>query len=214
MRSIFHNPRQQPGVVEVVVLDEWDGCCSGPHGGPCVFKCQLFDGDVGVPNHGGTENHPHPNLTDDLEASCQPFFVLLENLDVVVDEPNGPEPQGAEDHQLSVDVGQIRKQERGHKDGAKHDGASHGGGALRVHLAFQAEVAHNLSNLHQLQPLDDALAKQNAHRQRGHQAHARSDRDNAEQAGARQVVDLAKVGEEVVEHGGIEGWGVRFRWWG
>ena len=68
----------------------------------------------------------------------------------------------------------------GNKDGAENDEASHGGGALLVHLAFQSEIANDFTHLLQLQPFDDALAKQNAHQQRS-QAHARAERDKAEQ---------------------------------
>ena len=201
LRGILEEPREQPGVVEVVVLDEGDGGGRRAHRGPCSVVCEFFDGDVRMPHHGRSKDQPHADLSDDLEPSCQPLFVLLEHLDVVVDETDGAEPHRAEDHQLGVDVGEVREQQRWQKNRAEDDEAAHGGGALLVHLAFQAEVSNDFAHLLQLQTLDDALAKQNPHHQRRHQAHARAEGHEAEQAGAWQVVHLAEGGEEVVEHG-------------
>ena len=154
-----------------------------------------------MPNHRRPQNQTHPDLSDDLEPAGKSFLVLLEDLDVVVDEPDGSEPHGGENHKLGVDVGEVREQQRRHEDRTEDDEAAHGGGALLVHLAFEAEVTDDFAHLLELQALDDALAKQNAHQQRRHEAHARAERDVAEQAGAWQVVDLAEGGEQVVQHG-------------
>ena len=116
-----------------------------------------------MPNHRRPQNHTHPDLPNDLETAGKSFLVLLEDLDVVVDEPNGSEPHGGENHELGVDVCEVREQQRRQEDRTEDDEAAHGGGALLVHLAFEAEVPHNLAHLLQLQALDDALAKQNAH---------------------------------------------------
>ena len=160
----------------------------------------VLDGHVGMPPHDGADDDAHADLADDLEAACESFFVFLEDLDVVVDEADGAQPHRYEQHHLGVDVGQVGKQQRRNQDGREDDEAAHGRGALLVHLAFQPEVAHDFTYLLELQPFDDALAKEDANDQRRDQAHARAERDVLEQACAGHVHHGIEVGEEVVQH--------------
>ena len=160
--GIFHQPRQQPSVVKVVVLDERDGCGGGSYGGPSAIIGQFLDGDVRVPNHGGAQNQSHPHLSQDFESACESFLVFLKDFDIVVDETNGPEPNRAEDHQLGIDVGEIREQEGGDEDGAKNDQATHGRCALLVHLAFKPQVSNNFTYLFELQLFNDSPSKEDS----------------------------------------------------
>ena len=203
---VVHQPRQEPGVVEVVVLDEGNGGGGGAHGGPRAIRREFLDRDVRVPHHGCAQNHAHPHLSNDLEATGQSFLVLLEHLDVVVNEPDGSKPHGAQDHELGVHVGQVREQQGRDEDGPEDDESAHGGGALLVHLAFKPQVPHDFAHLLQLESLNDPLAKQDAHQEARQQAHPGPEGHEIEQTQARQVVEFAEGGEEVVQHG-VRSWG-------
>ena len=92
-----------------------------------------------------THTQSQHNLTEDFELAGHAGFVLLEDLDIIVDESNQPQPHGGDQHGDDVDVVQLCQQQGGDDNGRKDDETAHGGGALLLFLPFEAEIADGLA---------------------------------------------------------------------
>ena len=75
----------------------------------------------------------HDDLAQNLVASGQTLLVLLENLDVVVEKPDGTEPNCGADHEKGIDVAQSAEEQCGNQDGQNDDEATHRGNPHFVH---------------------------------------------------------------------------------
>lgn len=81
----------------------------------------LFDDHLRAEPHDQAHDNAQAHLSDNLETTVEPLFVLAEYLDIVVQETDQPEPHGRNDHQQDVDVGQVAEQQDRDQDRREDD---------------------------------------------------------------------------------------------
>ena len=173
-------PRRQIGIVEVVVFDKRYGGLGrldvlvavgdGYFLSPWLHSLHVFaHDDVGTHPHGASHYQSEAHLAYDLELAAHAVLVVTLHLEPVVGKSESSEPYGGQQHQSHVDAAEIAHEQAGHEYGDYYDDASHGGGAFFLHLSFKAEITHDLSDLHQLQAVDDAAAEYHGDKQRQHE---------------------------------------------
>ena len=137
--------------------------------------------------HREAHNQAQAHLAHNLELALHALLVVMGNLDIVVAEAQRAAPQRGNDHEYHVDVAQLAQQQAGHHDGQDDDDASHGGSAFLLHLPLQAQVAHNLAHLHELQAVDNLAAKHDGYKQRQDERKTGTEGDVVKQPRARHV---------------------------
>ena len=75
-----------------------------------------FGSDGGMEIHHRSHDDADPHLTHQLELPGQTALALLEDLDVIVDEADGAEPEHTGEQQQDVHVVEPREQQRGYHD--------------------------------------------------------------------------------------------------
>lgn len=156
--------------------------------------------DVVREPHGRADDQSETDLSDDLETPLEPLLVVPEDLDVVVQPADEPEPQGRADHQLDVNVVEPPEQKDRHEYGHEDDDAAHRRRAPFLELPFESEVADLLADLLAAQEVDDAAAENDDDEQREDHGRRRTERNVLEHARARNVVETVEVLEQMVEH--------------
>ena len=218
---------REPRIVELVVLDERDRRLRGldalgahdhavrrdalDHLAVVVHE-DLLDGfdhlvahhDFGRSAHHRADDDADAHLSHDLELAFEPLLVVAEDLDVVVQEAQQPQPDGRNDHQLNVDVVQPAEQQHGNQHGQKDHHAAHGGRAPFLELAFEAEVADLLADLTALHEADDPLSEGDRNEQRQDDGQRRAERDVLEHARTGQVVRTVEILEKMIQHTSIK----------
>ena len=211
-----------PAVVELVVLDEGDGRLGGfgaLGAEQQVLPDALFDRTVGIDidgldglrdllahrnvgrkPHGGADDDAQSDLPHDLEATLEPLLAVAEDLDVVVQTADQPEPHGRHEQQLDVDVVQAPEQQRRHQNGQQDDQSAHGGGAALLELSFEPQVADLLADLLAAQEVDDRASEDDGDEQRKDDGPRRTERNVLEHARTGKVVGLIEITEQMVEH--------------
>ena len=204
---------REPSVVEFVVLDEGDG----GFGGLGAFRAQddvplhafdhrsvgvqidglhglrdlLADDDLGRKPHRRADDDAQPDLAHDLKAALEPLLVVAEDLDVVVQPADQPQPDGRDDHQLDVDVVEPSEEQDRDEDRQQDDDAAHRGGAAFLELSLEPEVADVLADLLAAQEVDDLAAEDDDDQQREDDGRRRAERNILEHTRARDVVVFA-----------------------
>ncbi len=138
-------------------------------------------------------------LTHDLEPACQSLFVLEENLDIVVNKSDHPQPYGRDDHQDDVNIVQLGKKQYGDENGHQDNDATHSGSALFLHLTFKSEITDLLPYLLPLQHSDHSFTPDRGDEQSKDHRHGRTEGDVFEHPGSRDI-KIFKVSEEIVKH--------------
>ena len=113
--------------------------------------------------HGEAHNQAEAHLTYNLEFALHALLVVLLDFQVVVGKSERATPDGGHNHQHHIHIVEFTEQQAGDDDTA------HGGGALLLHLTLQAEIAHNLAHLHELEAFDDFFAEHDGDKKRQHQ---------------------------------------------
>ena len=160
----------QVGVVEIVVLDERNRGLGAFHRLTFVDDFHLVShfGALHIfANHGiGTQiereahDESHDDLAQNLVASGQTLLVLLENLDVVVEKPDGTEPNCGADHEKRIDIAQSAEEQCGNQDSQNDDEATHRGNPHFVHTeGVDIGVASGFTDVTALHPFDEILAE-------------------------------------------------------
>ena len=162
----------------------------------------LFpDDDVRAHPDGQTHDEAEGDLPEELGFLGKPFLPLLEHLDIVVGETQGSAPQGAEQQQDHVDVGQVAEQQDAREDGQDDDDAAHRRGPFLLDLPLEAEVAHGFSDLVALEGADDPLARQEGEQHRRHHRHDGAEGQVMHQSHSGDVDPRRlEVSEQVVNH--------------
>ena len=76
-------------------------------------------------NH-SSHNQPNHHLSHDLVPSNQPLGLFLHDLEIVVQEPDGPEGDGDEQDQDDIAVLNIRPEKRRYHQRREHNQSPHG----------------------------------------------------------------------------------------
>ena len=116
---------------------------------------------------------------------------LAEDLDVVVQPADQPQPDGRDDHQLDVDVVEPSEEQDRDEDRQQDDDAAHRGGAAFLELSLEPEVADVLADLLAAQEVDDLAAEDDDDQQREDDGRRRAERNILEHTRARDVVIFA-----------------------
>ena len=190
-------PRDELGVVEVVVLHEGDGRLGRFRflrveldfldGVALADLHVLADNDVGTEEEDETHDETQTYLADDFEPSVHSLFVLLKYLDIVVGEAQGTEPHRRYHHQNKINIRQLGAQQDGDEDGDDDDDTTHRGRSLLAHLSLQAQVAYRLAYLEILQAVDDAPTDGRSDEKREDERQSGAERHVLEHAGARKI---------------------------
>ena len=124
---------------------------------PRAADLHVFaDHDVRTEIERQADNQPETHLGDDLEASVQPLFILLEDLDIVVCKAQCAQPDGGDEHKDQVDVVQPGEEEQGDDDGDDDDDAAHRRCTFLAQLTFETQFADGFADLEAAQAVDDA----------------------------------------------------------
>ena len=124
------------GVVKVVVLDKGNGGFGGLdglafvdhfHAGLAAARDFHVLADYGIGTKIKRQAHDETNdhLPEYLIATCKSFLVLAEYLDVVIEEAQGSEPYGCDNHQYHIDIAQTPQEQTGHENGHDNNDATH-----------------------------------------------------------------------------------------
>ena len=186
-------------VIEFVVLDERDRRIDGFFGRRHIDRAALpvvvdifhmrarrvsvqflLGHDLRAEPHRATDDQSETDLPDDLVPAAEPFLVLAKHLDVVVQETDQSEPDGRNDHQPRINVGQVAEQQRRDQNRNQDNNAAHRRRSAFLQLSFEAEVAHLLADLLALQETDDPAAENHSDRQRQNNRHRRTERQRQE----------------------------------
>ena len=108
-------------------------------------------------------------MTYNLEFALHSLLVVLLDFQVVVGKSERATPDGGHNHQHHIHIVEFTEQQAGNENGNDDDDTAHGGGALLLHLTLQAEIAHNLAHLHELEAFDDFFAEYDGDKERQHQ---------------------------------------------
>ena len=193
------HPGGEVGIVEVVLLHEGDCGLRGLYllrfidylldhvGGVVDNLVVLAHDNVGRAHHGQAHYQAETYLADNLEFAAHAVLVVALHLEVVVGEAQSAEPHGGHQHQNHVDVGEVAHQQAGEHRGHYYYDATHGGGAGFLHLPLEVEVAHNLSYLHPLQPVDNLASEHHGDEQRHEQGHSGAEGEVVHQSRAGDV---------------------------
>ncbi len=146
----------------------------------------LYDGHRGVEIHCHAYDERYAHLTHNLIFALHAVFVVLAQLEVVVEETYRAEPHRCEQHEQHVDVGEVAHQQAGYKYGEDDNDTAHCRCAGLCHLAGEVEVADNLANLHFLQAVYHAAAYEDGKQERDHKGGARAESDVVHQPYARE----------------------------
>ena len=107
-----------------------------------------------------SDDKTYRQLTDNLVAAFQSFFVLAEYLDIVVHKAQESQPYRGDNHQQQIDVAHTSQQDNGYQDGDNDDDTAHGRNALLLNAKrVDAWIACGLSNVTALHPLDEVFTK-------------------------------------------------------
>ena len=220
-----HVGRNEPVVIELVVLHEGDGglgrflrFVAGVCGHRVALLCRrvrivrpdvhhgrfglrlLDDDDVAAEAHDRADDDAESHLADYLESALEPLLVFAEYLDVVVGETEQAEPYGRHYHELDIDVAQVAEEYYRDEHGSEDYQSSHRGGSAFLHLSFQTEVANLFAYLVPPEPFDYLFAEDGADEQRKDDCTYRAERKVAEQARSRQVEMGSEVFEQRIKH--------------
>ena len=186
-------------VVEVMALDERDGCLQRLVRFALMLHYYLLTltlvNEVLVhldvwrrPQH-KTHYQTDTHLTYYLVATLQAFLVVAEYLYEVVHAAQHTEPQRGDNHQYEVDVAQASEQKHRNKDGDDDDDAAHRRHSYLLHTErVDACVARSLSNLLALEILDKLLAEPCRDNERQYQRQQRTERNVAPHVRATNAV--------------------------
>ena len=147
----------------------------------------LLGHDLRAEPHRATDDQSEADLPDDLVPAAEPFLVLAKHLDVVVQETDQSEPDGRNDHQPRINVGQVAEQQRRDQNRNQDNNAAHRRRSAFLQLSFEAEVADLLADLAALQHADDPFAEDHADHQREDNAHRGPERQREEHARAGNI---------------------------
>ena len=125
---------------------------------------------------------------------------MAEDLDVVVQTADQPQPDGRDQHQPDVDVAQVADEQHRDQDGDEDDDATHRGGTLLLQLALQPEVADLLANLLAAQEVDDPASEDDDDQQRQDDGRRGAEREVLEHARTGQVIGFVQILEKVIKH--------------
>ena len=160
----------------------------------------VADDDLLRQAHRRADDDAQPDLSHDLETALEPLLVVAENLDVVVQSADQPQPYGRDDHQLDVDVVEPSEQKDRNQNRKQDDHAAHGGGAALLELSLQTEVADLFADLLAAQEVDDLAAENDDDQQREDDRRRGAERNVLEHARTGQVVGFVQILEDVIEH--------------
>ena len=147
----------------------------------------LAHHDVGTQIHCHPDNQPDAHLPHDFEFAFQSVFVVAGKLHVVVEKTQQAKQQCRHDHQHHVHVGKIAQQDTRHKNGYDNDDAAHRRRSRFAHLPFKPEIAHDFTNLHQLEAVDDSPPDDGCNEYGKYQCRRRAECQIAEQSSARNI---------------------------
>ena len=156
--------------------------------------------DVWREPHGDADDQSEAYLADHLIFAGKTLLVVVFQFAVVVERPDGAHPDGGHEHQDHVYIAQIAQQQAGQEYGENDDDAPHGGCAALLHLAFEAEIAHLLANLHLLEASDDGAAQSHGQNQRKGECDACAKRDEVHQMPPREICRLEILLEDRIKH--------------
>ena len=77
-----------------------------------------------------TYDEANRHLTYNLIDALQTFLVLTEYLDIVIHEPQEPQPYRCDNHEQQIDVSHSSQQDYRHQNAHNDDDATHGGDTL------------------------------------------------------------------------------------
>ena len=124
---------------------------------------------------------------------------MARHLYIIVEKSEGAEPESRHDHEQHVDVGEVSHEQARHEDGKNDYDSAHCGSASFLHLSLESEVAHDLTDLHELQPVDYTAPEHNGDEEREQQGGSGAEGDVVHQPRTGEV-GLLKVFKKIVEH--------------
>ncbi len=161
----------------------------------------FTDHNVRAHPHGEAHQQAQEHLADKFAAFRHPFLVVFEHLNIVIGKAQSAAPEGAHHKQLHVDVGKVAEQQHTREDGHNDDDAAHRGGPFLLDLSFQAQVAHGLADLQQLQTTDDALPREHGYQHGRHRRQHGTERQVVHEADAGEIdTDGIQVSEQMINH--------------
>ena len=126
---------------------------------------------------------------------------MLEHLDVVVGEADGPAPERGHDEQQGVDAVEAADEQGGAQHGRDDDQAAHRGGAFLLHLAFETEVADVFADLFLAEQLDHLAAGEVGDQHTEHGGEHGAEGQEVEQSGTGDVdPQLLEPVKKVIQH--------------
>jgi len=136
----------------------------------------FLDDDIGAHPHHTPHDNPQAHLADHLEAPFETVLVFTKHLNVIIQKADQPQPDGRNDHQPDIHVGQVAEQQNRNQDRGQNNQSAHRRGSPFLELAFEPQVPHLFPDLVTLQEADNASSENHPDRQSQNHPHRSPER--------------------------------------
>ena len=125
---------------------------------------------------------------------------MAEDLDVVVQPADEPQPDGRNQHQLNVYVVELPEEEHRNQNGHKDDHTAHRRGSLFLELSLKPQIADLLADLLAPQKVDDLPTEDDDDQQREDDGRRGPERDILKHTRTGQIVGFVQIPEKMIKH--------------
>ena len=195
---MFAQKRDQIGIIEIIILEKRNGRLGRLdifrfifyHFGICSRRLHSH---ILANNYIWTQKQRQPNdkteshLSDYFKSPVQPLLIFFEHLNIVVQKTYGSQPNGRNQHQYHVDISQSPDQQTRYQYSDNNDNPTHRRRAFLGHLPFQPEITHELSDLQNLQFIDNTPADNGSNKQSQNKSDPRPERYIGKQSSPRKI---------------------------
>src|SRR5690606_25323547 len=127
-------------------------------------------------------------------------FILFEDFNIIIQEPDKTQPYGSYDHEHGIDIQHPCKKQRGYQYGSDDDQPAHSRCSFFQGFSFEPQVTHGFTDLLPLEKSDKALAEQHGYDQRQDHGHRCAEGDVIKYPRSEQSEVLTQICKEVIEH--------------